>query len=110
MAYKMKGFSYPGKAPIKSSPTKFIGGLSNILNMFKPGSEKSERGSLQERITNWQERKQNKMLKRPEDSRVNKETVEVEEEIKKDAYSIEGEKEEEVDEVEETEREQVIKK
>ena len=103
MAYKMKGFSYPGEAPTKSSPAKWggISGMGSIMDMFKRKSDRSESGSLMERLTSWRENRRNEMREKSEDARRNREAVQVEEEVKKDAYSIEGEEEEVVGNTEE---------
>jgi hypothetical protein len=37
--FKMKGFTYPGKAPAKASPTKIFGGLKKFGSKFLKGHD-----------------------------------------------------------------------
>ena len=89
MAFKMKGFNYPGKAPVKSSPAKsWLGALSNV---FKDKDDKSQSGSLLQRMLNFQEKKENTMKQKEEDISRDPQVAQVEQEVKKNAYSMEGE-------------------
>jgi len=67
MAYKMKGFSYPGKAPAKS-PIRAI----DWAGLFGNKDNNPLPGSLMSRITSWAEKRKNKIEESPEEKAVNR--------------------------------------
>ena len=86
MAYKMKGFSYPGKKP---SPTKFM----NFGDIFTNREDRPERGSLMDRIRSWKEKKRNKIQSTPEEKNIDpnantaQANIEKQEELSKNPYA-----------------------
>ena len=105
MAFKMKGFSYPGKAP--KSPVKSTALVDAMGSMF--GANKPETGSLMERMNmfgnnSWW--KKNKMKKNSQESRAVMNNLR-QERIKKDAYSLEENESGDTTEVAQEEKEQL---